>query len=67
MATIDDIRRCPDGTPVYVEDARQELFLAIRDLPLDQHEARIVTWLYGMDQPTMHAIATLITKAKANG
>lgn len=64
MAATQDVRRCPDGTPVSVADAQRELRDAIGDLPLSPHELRVVSWLYRCDQPTMHAIATIIAKAK---
>lgn len=65
MATAEPrVRRSADGTPVYVEDARQELADAIEGLQLTNLEAGIIQWLYDCDQPAMHAIASLIRKAK---
>lgn len=59
-----DVRRTPDGAPVNPADARHELAEELGDMPLSPLEARTVLWLYECEQPTIHAIVTLLRKAK---
>lgn len=62
-----DVRRTPDGAPIYPEDARAELAAEFGDVPLDAFESRTLLWLFNLDQPTLHGITLLIRKARAMG
>jgi hypothetical protein len=62
-----DVRRTPDGAPVYPADARQELADELTGLALTPLEAQVVMWLYELDQPTLHGITTLLRKVREDG
>lgn len=62
-----DVRRTPDGAPIYPEDARAELAEELAGVTLDAFESRTLLWLFNLDQPTIHGIVLLIRKARAMG
>lgn len=51
-------------TPASIVAARDDLTDALKGIELDESEARIVAWLLGWDQPTLHTLASIIRKAR---
>lgn len=65
-----------DLTPIDTEPAGPHLSIAaklrllteaLREVPLGDHDARVIRWLTGWDSSTVRTIASLIERARAVG
>lgn len=48
----------------WMAEARKHLAEAVAGLELDEAEQRILRWLDGWDADTLHAVASIIEKAR---
>lgn len=49
----------------WMDLARKNLAEAVEGLDLDEGELRILRWLDGWDAETLHAVASIIQKARS--
>jgi len=55
------------GVADSIARARADLAAALDGVELDDQEQRVVAWLSGWDQPTLHTLAGIIRKARDAG
>lgn len=55
------------GRPASIQNARADLILALSGVRVTEEEERVVAWLLDWDQPTLHALASVIRRAREAG